>query len=52
MLIPPTPPSAQVEFSKNQMVVVLSVTGTENVVTDVPLFAGRTPVLKPLSVTL
>ena len=28
MLIPPTPPCAQVEFSKNQIVVVLSEMGT------------------------
>lgn len=52
MLMPPTPPWAQVEFSKNQIVVVLSAMGTSYVVCDVPLFAGRGPVLKPLSVAL
>ena len=52
MLMPPTPPSAHVEFSKNQIVVLLSVMGASNVVGDVPLFAGRGPVLNPLSVTL
>ena len=52
MLIPPTPPCAQVEFSKNQIVVVLSEMGTSYVVIDVPLFAGRGPVLKPFNVTL
>lgn len=48
-LMPPTPPSAHVEFSKNQIVVELSVMGTSKVVMDVPLFAGRTPVSKPFS---
>ena len=52
MLMPPTPPCAQVEFSKNQMVVVLSVMVSSKVVMEVPLLAGRGPVLKPLRVML
>ena len=50
-LIPPTPPSAHVLKSKNQIVVVLSVMGTARVViAAVPFTVSRKPESKPLMV--
>lgn len=48
-LMTPTPPREQVEFSKNQMEVKLSVMGTSRVVITVPFTVGRGPELKPLT---